>query len=345
MNKMIYLLLVLWLFLAFCIIGEKRNIRIVIYLCVFSFISSISFLILGSPDAAMAEAAIGTFTGIFFIICFEKHRELRFNEKNASVFSRDEDPPDIDDERAVQALLKLRKKARARTRGKHNAKSILQRYLAPGLFSILLFILFIVFLPGGEANPYLRNQFLTQFSEHVGGENAVTAIYLAYRVYDTLFEALVLVIAVVAVIHMSYSSDILVKGGKPSHVGQYVVVVSVLRVICAIVLLFGFYLIMNGHITAGGGFQGGLFIAAFFICRYLVYDIYDLPITKVIRMEELVFLSTVIFAVLIVFLGTINHLPPVFHIVYMIVMNFLIGLKVACGFLILFYRYIAIERR
>lgn len=36
-----------------------------------------------------------------------------------------------------------------------------------------------------------------------GAENAVTSIYLYYRYYDTLFEALMLMFSIIAVIYMS----------------------------------------------------------------------------------------------------------------------------------------------
>lgn len=42
---------------------------------------------------------------------------------------------------------------------------------------------------------------LESFQQDTGAANAVAAIYLNYRVYDTLFEALLLLIAIVAIIH------------------------------------------------------------------------------------------------------------------------------------------------
>ncbi len=54
--------------------------------------------------------------------------------------------------------------------------------------------------PGVE-EPQLREYFVDNFQEDTGAENAVAAIYLNYRVYDTLFEALLLLIAIVGIIH------------------------------------------------------------------------------------------------------------------------------------------------
>ncbi|MCL2426736.1 MAG: DUF4040 domain-containing protein [Oscillospiraceae bacterium] len=293
---------------------EERNIRLIIYMTIFSLTASASFFFLGSPDVAMAEAAVGAFTTIFFVVCFEKYDDLKVD-------------------RLPQSVKKVQK-------NKKRWKAL----VLPLGFTVLLFGLFLYFMPDGEVNTYLKEQYLSRFMYEIGGENAVTAIYLGYRVYDTLFEALVLIISVIAVSHMSYSSKESVSDGRHSDVERSVVVVTVMRIVCAVVLLFGVYLIFNGHITAGGGFQGGLFIAIFFVCRYLIYNIYDLPIKKMFRLEEFIFFFTLLIVIFIVFLGVHAHFPPTFQAIYMVVMNLMIGLKVGCGFVILFYRFIAIER-
>jgi len=311
---MVYALFLLFVIIAVCILIEERNIRLIIYMTIFSLTASASFFFLGSPDVAMAEAAVGAFTTIFFVVCFEKYDDLKVD-------------------RLPQSVKKVQK-------NKKRWKAL----VLPLGFTVLLFGLFLYFMPDGEVNTYLKEQYLSRFMYEIGGENAVTAIYLGYRVYDTLFEALVLIISVIAVSHMSYSSKESVSDGRHSDVERSVVVVTVMRIVCAVVLLFGVYLIFNGHITAGGGFQGGLFIAIFFVCRYLIYNIYDLPIKKMFRLEEFIFFFTLLIVIFIVFLGVHAHFPPTFQAIYMVVMNLMIGLKVGCGFVILFYRFIAIER-
>ena len=46
----------------------------------------------------------------------------------------------------------------------------------------------------------LPDYYLSNFTEDTGARNAVAAIYLNYRVYDTLFEALILLAAVTAML-------------------------------------------------------------------------------------------------------------------------------------------------
>lgn len=54
-------------------------------------------------------------------------------------------------------------------------------------------------------NYYLKNAFV-----ETGSTNVVTAIYLNYRYYDTIFEALMLLFSIIGVIYMSIH-----EGGDP----------------------------------------------------------------------------------------------------------------------------------
>lgn len=310
---LLYATLSLWIISALFILFERRNVRIIIYSGVFGLIASIAFLLLGSPDVAMAEAAISVFTTIFFVVCLEKYYSF-----------------DADIHEKEAAAKKV---------------NYLTRYGLPLVFTVFLTGLFIYFIPNNVVNPYLKELYLSRFAQDVGGFNPVTAIYLSYRVYDTLFEALILVIAVVAAIHMSRFSDDYVKDGKHSEMEDSSIAKLAIRVISPVILLFGVFIIANGHISAGGGFQGGLIIAAFFVARYMIYDVYDIPIAKVTRAEEMVFVVIALLAAVIVFQGLFDvGASALYQNIYLVVMNTLIGVKVACGFILLFYRFIAIER-
>ncbi len=52
-----------------------------------------------------------------------------------------------------------------------------------------------------------KNIILQNHVEQTGADNAVAAIYLNYRLWDTLFEALVLLVSAVAVIIFSRSDE------------------------------------------------------------------------------------------------------------------------------------------
>ena len=317
LEPILLVLLGLWVISCIFIIFETRVYRIIVYFAIFSLITSLCYLLLGSPDVAMAEAGVSAFVTVFFVICVERYYSRR---------------------REIET-----EKPRV-----YRKRHWLTKIILPLLFSGGLFALFAMFMPNVDMDFSLRYQYLTRFADEAGGQNAVAAILLYYRVYDTLFEALILVIAVVAVTHMSWTSDLMVPEGRHSEIENSNMAVFTMRIICPLLLVFGAYLIMNGHISAGGGFQGGLAVACFFVARYFIYGIYDLPIKKVIKIEELVFINITVVAVLFVFFGATVYLPYEFQVVYqtiyLIMMNILIGLKVTCSFFLLFYRYVAIER-
>jgi len=301
---------------AVFIIFAKKTYRVIIFFAVFSLISSVVYLFLGAPDVAMAEAGISAFATIFFIVCVEKyyHRGKGLQAELAA------------ESRQSKPITKI---------------------LLPLTFIAGLCGLFLYFVPTGYPYTGLRDQYLLMFMHDVGGENAVTAIYLGYRVYDTLFEALLLVIAVVAVLHMSWYSGHQVMDGRHSEIEDSRMAKFTMRIVCPIILLFGMYLVMNGHISAGGGFLGGLAFASFIICRFFVLGIYDLPIKKAIKLEEIVFISILMIPIFAIFTGAAYFFwgaSVLFQHIYLTAMNALVGMKVAFGFFVLFYRYIAIER-
>jgi multicomponent Na+:H+ antiporter subunit B len=110
------------------------------------------------------------------------------------------------------------------------------------------------------------------------------------------------------------------------------------------ILVFSVYMILNGHITPGGGFQGGAVLASIFICKYMIVPIKDIRLYKVQRVEKIALLFVLLLAIAFVVAG-INTIYPAFSPYYMILMNLLIGLKVACGMTIIFYRFVYYESR
>jgi len=295
-----------WIISALPILFEQKILRMAIYLGIYSLITSIIFLVFGAPDVALAEAAISIFATIFFITCFEKYYSISDTFK----------------------------------------KLKWTRYILPGIFTIFLIFIFLRNVPTNEANTYLLEQYVTYFVQDVGGENAVTSIYLGYRLYDTVFEALMLMITVVAIAHVSWHHTPVVSE-KSTHLELTNQAKYIIRFISPVFPLFGIYLIANGHLTAGGGFQGGVALAAFFVCRYMTYSIHDLPFERMLKGEKLVFSSIVLLSVFVIFLGMHQNLPdrPFLQTIYLIAMNALIGAKVALGFIMLFYRFIAVERQ
>ena len=80
------------------------------------------------------------------------------------------------------------------------------------IICILLVVIVIgAYVIGGDAGLPDRDAaseaILQNHVEETGARNAVTAIYLNYRLWDTLFEAMVLLLSAIAVISFSWSHD------------------------------------------------------------------------------------------------------------------------------------------
>lgn len=304
---MSYTLMVIWILSAVPILFEKKIMKMILYLGGYSLITSIVFLIFGAPDVALAEASISIFSTIFFIICFEKYYDLH------------------------DSYTKIK----------------WQKLILPACFTVFLAALFFWFAPTATPSTYSMELYIANFMDEVGGTNAVTAIYLGYRLYDTVFEALMLLITAIAISHLSWHTQKTTLE-KFRYIKITKQAADIIHIISPILPIFGIYLITYGHLSPGGGFQGGVVLAAFFVCRYMIRSINDLPVVLIERFEKLIFSSIVLLAVFLVFLGLPEYIaanaPPIFQSVYLVTMNMLIGLKVALGFVMLFYRFITIER-
>ncbi len=79
------------------------------------------------------------------------------------------------------------------------------------IIMIICAVVLFAYLKGGDMGVKTRTDATDYVMEnHVketGATNAVTAIYLNYRLWDTLFEAMVLLLSAMAVISFSWSHD------------------------------------------------------------------------------------------------------------------------------------------
>ena len=58
---------------------------------------------------------------------------------------------------------------------------------------------------------------------------------------------------------------------KPKKAGMTLIVKTITRLTVGLILLFGIYIVLHGHLTPGGGFAGGVIIALSFIHLMLAF--------------------------------------------------------------------------
>ena len=108
-------------------------------------------------------------------------------------------------------------------------------------------------------------------------------------------------------------------------------------------LLLSFYIILNGHASPGGGFQGGAVLATVLISRYLTYPVADFR-RKHLQMAEKILFGAILLLPILLLFSRPGWLIAPYDRWYLVAMNVLIGLKVGTGLSIIFYRFAAETR-
>ncbi len=101
--------------------------------------------------------------------------------------------------------------------------------------------------------------------QETGAANIVTSVVLGYRGIDTLGE--------LSILFAAASAAGLILGRRHTTAGTLTEGGFVLRhggaMLFPLLMTIGFYIIFHGHLTPGGGFQGGVMLAAAFFLPLL----------------------------------------------------------------------------
>ncbi len=142
------------------------------------------------------------------------------------------------------------------------------RTLASLIFTLGLAVLLAAVVKStafGGAPMQVGQEVVAAAPGQVGTANIVTSIVLAYRGLDTLGELTILFTAATAAG--------LVLGGAPASGRSRRPAGFILRtgaeLLFPFLIVLGAYIILHGHLTPGGGFQGGAIIAAAFFVPLL----------------------------------------------------------------------------
>jgi multicomponent Na+:H+ antiporter subunit B len=133
-------------------------------------------------------------------------------------------------------------------------------FVAVALFGVMFAGLASEFTEPQSLSPLAR-EIVTRVPHDLGAPNIVTGILLTLRGFDTLGEVAVLFMVAAGV-------GLLLKPGAATEATINAVtpaselVRSGATVLLPLIAIFAVYIVMNGHISAGGGFQGGAVIAS-----------------------------------------------------------------------------------
>jgi len=122
----------------------------------------------------------------------------------------------------------------------------------------------------------LGHYYVENGPQELGAANLVTAVVVTYRGLDTLGEVTVLFISAAGVglllrrTRRNQDDDKGLKKGDRAeetanvnmHKPASEIVETATELLLPMIILFGVYVFMNGHLSPGGGFQGGAIIAS-----------------------------------------------------------------------------------
>jgi len=147
------------------------------------------------------------------------------------------------------------------------------------LFPLLIIIVFLYimkkYIPFGVNSMVVAKHYLTDGLPETGSTNIVTSIVVLYRGFDTLGEVTVLFLAA-----LGFGAILEGMRKKTKEVTSSLVVRTSTRYLFPLIVLFGVYIFTHGHLTPGGGFPGGVIIAAGILLMYLAYKDFQINHTR-----------------------------------------------------------------
>lgn len=211
--------------------------------------------------------------------------------------------------------------------------------------------------PDNPANNEVSERYIEQGIQETGAVNIVTGMILSYRGFDTLGETTVLFIATCCVMILlitgeqeSRTLDRLDKSVEPH---DDTILQKIASLLFPMILLFGIYILVNGHLSPGGGFSGGAIIGAGLILYLNAFGIdktrrfFNEHVYDVIKITALtIYAVTIAYHVFTGANGLANVIPlgtpgMILSSGMILWINLCVGFEVACtmyAFFVLFRR-------
>ena len=227
------------------------------------------------------------------------------------------------------------------------------------LLIIGMLIMNVAYMPRfGDANSPTNNEvaerYLEKGSEETGVVNTVTGMILQYRAFDTFGETNVLFVAACSVlILLLHRTSPKEKEKKDLEPEPDVILQNVARIVVPMIFLFGLYILLNGHLSPGGGFSGGAVIGAGLILYNAAFGFrmtrrfFDEKVYDIIKVGSLCLYAMIIAYYLFTGANGIASVVPLGRLGNIISsglilpINLLVGLEVACTM----YAFYALVRR
>jgi multicomponent Na+:H+ antiporter subunit B len=131
--------------------------------------------------------------------------------------------------------------------------------------------------PGDAQAPvhtHVAARYVAEGAVEAGAENLVTGVLLNYRAFDTFGEVMVIFTALAAVMAVLSSAVPRRPDDAAPGIARGIpispVVAFIIRLTAPFIAAFGAFVIFKGHVSPGGGFQGGVILGALLMLLSLV---------------------------------------------------------------------------
>ena len=166
-------------------------------------------------------------------------------------------------------------------------------------FFLFLFLAKVAGVDTPEALTGIGAGYVDRSVEELNSPNVVTAVVVTYRGIDTLGEVSVLFLAAAAI---SLLLRVMVKGSgegrsEPKRPASEILTTGA-DLLVPVIVFFGVYIFLNGHLSPGGGFQGGAVVASAVLLLFLAWPDYRLRHGVLSALESLSGTAYVVIAVL-----------------------------------------------
>ena len=247
------LILLIFLILCALFVSFSKNLLVsVVIFMSYSLVMSMLWILLESPDLAITEAAVGAgVTSVLFFITLKRISAM--GKEHAD--EQDQTTKEINSRTAVKGFDRFYRVAA----------------IVLGLAIMAALAGTVSHLPAfGDVNNPSNNEvserYLESGLEETGAVNAVTGMILDYRAFDTFGESCVLFIAAACVLILlrddkTDTTEKAIADEKFEPVSDTILQASA-KILFPAILLFGIYILMNGHLSPGGGFSGGAIMGA-----------------------------------------------------------------------------------
>jgi multicomponent Na+:H+ antiporter subunit B len=168
-------------------------------------------------------------------------------------------------------------------------------------FALIMFKSYGILEPDRELNE-IATRYAEKGPDEVGAANLVGAVLVTYRGLDTLGEVTILFLTAAII---GFFLKIKLEDEKtPRKVRKTSEILETAsKVITPVIFLFGVYVFLNGHLTPGGGFQGGAIIASGLVLMLLANPGKKVNHTVISVVESVSGISFIILGIIGIFLA------------------------------------------